>query len=89
MGCPRINYKVAAGLAESGYADKIMLAHDSILQMLGDPWIYSEKDAEDLANWNWTHVFDEILPAFQKMGLDGKTTEKFVTDNPRAFFTYE
>ncbi len=77
-----------AGIAGSGYADKIILSHDSIIQMLGDPWIYSEQDAKDLADWNWTHVFEDILPQLQKMGLSAETTESFVTANPQKLFTY-
>ena len=75
-----------AGLAGSGYADKIILSHDSIIKMLGDPWIYSEQDAEDLKNWNWTHVFEDILPLLQKMGLKEEVAESFIADNPQRFF---
>mgnify|MGYP004668595547 FL=1 len=74
------------GLAGSGYADRIILAHDSIIRMLGDPWIYSEQDARDLAHWNWTHVFEDVLPLLQRMGLSVETTEGFVSANPSAFF---
>ena len=77
-----------AGIAGSGYADKIILSHDSIIQMLGDPWIYSEQNAKDLADWNWTHVFEDILPQLQKMGLSEDVTETFVTANPQKLFTY-
>lgn len=74
------------GLAGSGYSDKIILSHDSIIQMLGDPWIYSEQDAKDLVDWNWTHVFEDVLPQLQKMGLCPEVTEKFVKANPQALF---
>ncbi|MCI8992503.1 MAG: phosphotriesterase-related protein [Eubacterium sp.] len=74
------------GLAGSGYADRLILSHDSIIRMLGDPWVYSEQDAKDLANWNWTHVFEDILPALIKMGLSPETVEHMVTTNPQNFF---
>jgi phosphotriesterase-related protein len=77
------------GIANSGYEDRIMIAHDSILQMLGDPWIYTEKDAKDLENWTWTHVFDDIIPRFHEMGLSDETTEKFVSDNVKRLFSYQ
>lgn len=75
-----------AGLAGSGYKDKIILSHDSIIRMLGDPWIYSEQDAKDLRNWNWTHVFEDILPELEKMGLSKETAEAFVEKNPQSLF---
>lgn len=74
------------GLAGSGYADKLILSHDSIIRMLGDPWVYSEQDAKDLARWNWTHVFEDILPRLQEMGLRPDQTEAMVTDNPQRLF---
>ena len=74
------------GLAGSGYADKLILSHDSIIRMLGDPWVYSEQDAKDLARWNWTHVFEDILPRLQQMGLRPDQTEAMVTDNPQRLF---
>lgn len=75
------------GLAGSGYAHKIILSHDSIIRMLGDPWVYSEQDAKDLACWNWTHVFEDVLPRLREMGLSANTTEAFVSANPAAFFS--
>lgn len=74
------------GLAGSGYGDKIILSHDSIVRMLGDPWVYSEQDAKDLARWNWTHVFEDILPRLREMGLSPETTEAFVAANPGRLF---
>ena len=77
------------GLAGSGYDHRLILSHDSIIRMLGDPWIYSQQDAKDLANWNWTHVFEDILPLLGKMGLDPVTVENMVTKNPQRFFGAE
>ena len=74
------------GLAGSGYADKLILSHDSIIRMLGDPWVYSEQDARDLAHWNWIHVFEDILPRLQEMGLRPEQAEAMVTANPQRLF---
>lgn len=74
------------GLAGAGYANKLILSHDSIIRMLGDEWVYSEKDAEDLKNWNWTHVFEDILPELVRMGITRVNAEKFVQENPRELF---
>jgi len=82
------NRRLAAvfGLAGSGFADRIILSHDSIVQMLGDPWIYSEQDAKDLENWTWTHIFEHIMPRLEEMGLPSSVVCKFVEDNPNALF---
>ncbi|MCI8537211.1 MAG: phosphotriesterase-related protein [Oscillospiraceae bacterium] len=74
------------GLSGSGYGDKLILSHDSIIRMLGDPWVYSEQDAKDLERWNWTHVFEDILPRLQEMGLSPETAEAMVAKNPQALF---
>ena len=76
------------GIASLGYADKICLAHDSIVTMLGDPWIYSEQDAEYLKDWDWVHVFKNIMPQLIKMGLPESTVERFVTDNPANMLVF-
>lgn len=74
------------GLAGSGYGDRLILSHDSIIRMLGAPWVYSVQDAKDLAHWNWTHVFEDILPKLQEMGLSEKAAEAMVSDNPQKLF---
>ncbi len=75
------------GIVGSGYGNRIILSHDSIIKMLGDPWIYSKKDEEDLKNWNWTHVFEDIIPTLQEMGVSKQTAEAFVEANPQIFFS--
>ena len=74
-----------AGLCGAGYGKRLILSHDSIIRMLGDPWVYSEKDAADLKNWNWTHVFEDSLPQLVKMGLSAETAERLVSANPQNF----
>lgn len=74
------------GLAGSGYGDKLILSHDSVVCMLGEPWVYSEQDAKDLVHWNWTHVFEGVLPRLQEMGLSEKAAEAMVSENPQRLF---
>lgn len=72
-------------LADMGYGDRLVLAHDSWIRLLGDEWVYSPEDAQNLRNWNWVHVFENVIPELQKMGLSAELTEKMVRDNPAAF----
>lgn len=74
-----------AGLCGAGYGERLILSHDSIIRMLGDTWVYSEKDAADLKDWNWTHVFEDSLPQLIKMGLSAETAERLVSANPQSF----
>ena len=76
------------GVAGLGYADRICLAHDSLVTMLGDPWIYTPEDAEYLKDWDYVHVFKNIIPKLIEMGLPAETAEKFVTENPRKMLIF-
>ena len=89
-GSPLESRKLAVifGAAGLGYSDRILLAHDSIITMLGDPWIYSPEDAEDLKDWDWVHVFRNVMPRLIRMGLTEETVERFVADNPQRFLSY-
>ena len=70
------------GLAAAGYSDRIVLAHDSIIRMLGSSLEYPAETAKRLKDWNFVHIFENILPALQKMGVSEEITESFVNANP-------
>ncbi|MGN1033169.1 MAG: phosphotriesterase [Intestinibacter sp.] len=76
-----------AGLAMSGFGEKIMLAHDSIAFLMGKAWIKEGLLAEALKNWNWVHVFENIIPGLKKMGVSEQIADAMVLDNPRSFFS--
>ena len=76
-----------AGLAMSGYGDKIMLAHDSIAWNLGESWNYPDEVKHVLKNWNWTHVFEDVIPLLKQMGVPENIAEGMVDLNPRDFLS--
>ena len=73
------------GLAASGYGKRIMLAHDSFGWLTGEPCIYTEQQKKDLANWNWVHVFENIVPTLKRMGVPEKMADAMVEANPQMF----
>lgn len=74
-----------AGLTASGYGERIMLAHDSFGWLTGDPCLYTKEQEQNLKNWNWIHVFQNIIPALKKMGVPDKIADDMVEKNPQAF----
>lgn len=76
-----------AGLAMSGYGEKIMLAHDSIAWLMGKPWVKDKQQNEALKNWNWVHAFENVIPLLKQMGVKHKIAEGMVTENPAIFFS--
>ena len=86
-GTPLENRRVAliAGLAMSGFGEKIMLSHDSIAWNLGSPWNYTDEVAYNVRNWNWTHVFDNIIPRLKSMGVKSTVVDRMVRENVHEF----
>jgi phosphotriesterase-related protein len=64
------------GLIAIGYADKIMLSHDSIVRWLGKPFISRTP----------THVFKNIIPDLKKAGVTDDQINMMMVENPRRLF---
>ena len=72
------------GLISIGYADRIMLSHDSVVRMLGR----SVEEAKSLLLPNWvpTHIFKNIIPALRDSGVPAEKIRLMMVDNPRSLF---
>jgi phosphotriesterase-related protein len=72
------------GLISIGYADRIMLSHDSVVRMLGR----SVEEAKSLLLPNWvpTHIFKNIIPALRDSGVPAEKIRLMMADNPRNLF---
>ena len=72
------------GLISIGYADRIMLSHDSVMRMLGR----SVEEAKSLLLPNWvpTHIFENIIPALLKSSVTAEKIRLMMVDNPRRLF---
>ncbi|SLK10569.1 phosphotriesterase family protein [Arthrobacter sp. P2b] len=82
-GQPGIDAKVktVVELCREGYADQILLAHDSVVY--ADWWELFPPTWEDLpAEWVPTHISDTIIPAFQANGLTNEQIDTMMVKNP-------
>ena len=89
-GCPMdaTREAVIAALCAAGYADRIMLSHDSIIVWLGRPVPLADAVKPLLVNWNWHHVLQDVVPNLKKMGISDEQIHLMLIENPRRFFGY-
>lgn len=75
-----------AALAEQGYADRMVLAHDASCYI--DYWgaDLEQMLATAAPNWNFTHISDDVLPALRKAGVSDEQIEQMMVQNPRRYF---
>jgi phosphotriesterase-related protein len=75
--------EMVTALVERGYADRITLSHDASchLDML------SPELVEQLgANWNFTHIPNNIVPMLRERGVSDAAIEQMTVGNPRRIF---
>lgn len=72
-----------AALADLGYADRMVLAHDASCFIDWFPY-----DVKELAvpNWNYNHISDDVLPELRERGVSDEQITTMLVDNPRRFF---
>ena len=84
VGMPMDQMRTACllGLLGLGYAERIMLSHDTVNVWLGRPPVLPKEAEELLANWHITHLFDNVVPFLKYAGItDDQLTTIFV-ENP-------
>jgi len=74
------------GLIGIGYADRVMLSQDCWAYWLGRPFEFSEATKPLLANWSYTHVFNNIIPALKEAGVSEDKINALMVENPRRLF---
>jgi phosphotriesterase-related protein len=75
------------GLAERGYADRMVLSHDAscfIDWFGGDPETLRQAV---MPNWHYTHINDDVLPVLRERGVAEQQLTQMLVDNPRRYFT--
>lgn len=76
-----------ATLAEQGYADRLVLAHDASCYI---DYFSGAASQEMLAaaapNWNYRHIPDDVLPALTAAGVSDDDLELMLVGNPRRYF---
>ncbi|MEP4030844.1 phosphotriesterase-related protein [Roseibium polysiphoniae] len=68
--------RAIARLVEAGHGGRILLSHDVFLKMM----------LTHYGGNGYAFVLRHFLPRLARQGLDEKTLQRFMTDNPRAVF---
>jgi len=89
VGCPmdEERYPVMIDLIQKGFANKLMISHDVILNWLGRPLNLPEEVFPLIANWHPSHLFNNIIPALKKGGVTDEQIETIIKKNPERLFT--
>jgi phosphotriesterase-related protein len=90
VGCPMDSTReiVLAGLCAAGYADRIMLGHDYIQVWKGRRYPLPISVQPLVANWNWKHIFKDVVPDLKKLGVSDEQIQMMLVENPKKFFGY-
>jgi phosphotriesterase-related protein len=86
--CPRDvdRYPVMLELIAKGYANRLLISHDTIGTWLGRMPNVPEMALPFIANWHPTHLFKNIIPALKQGGATDAQIKTIVEDNPRRLF---
>jgi len=87
LNCPEEIQQVAGlcALTGIGYGDKLMMSHDFSIVRLGRDWTWTEEVAQQISDWNYHHIFTEVIPTLLKNGMSEKQAYAFVEANPQRF----
>lgn len=75
--------KTVVDLIERGYADRLVLSHDTSCHSDNFPADYR---ATHLPNWRFGHISEDVLPALRAAGVTEQQIDTMLVDNPRAIF---
>ncbi|WP_216328325.1 phosphotriesterase family protein [Deinococcus aestuarii] len=78
--------RVLEALLGDGYADRILLSHDSIWHWLGRPIPMPEMLLPAVKDWHPLHLFDDILPELERRGITRAQIEQMTVGNPARVF---
>ena len=69
-----------------GFADRLMISHDSSVHWLGRELEIPEELLPLIVNWHPTHLFRNIIPALEEGGVTGEQVRAIIEGNPRRLF---
>ncbi|MEU4829511.1 phosphotriesterase-related protein [Streptosporangium sp. NPDC023615] len=74
-------------LCERGYADRMVLSHDTacFMDYFGEAW--DEGIPLAAPNWRFDHVHDDVLPALREAGVTDEQIDLMLVGNPRRYFS--
>jgi len=91
FGCPMDDerYPVMVELINQGYGNRLMISHDSCLNILGRPLDIPDDFLSLVSDWHPAHLFQKIIPNLQKLGVTDEQIQTIIKDNPRRLFEGE
>lgn len=83
-----VNVKNIADLCKQGYANQIMLSHDTVNFWLGRSLAMDvpEQALKALANWRIDHISQNVLPALKAQGVTDEQIRTMMVENPKNLF---
>ena len=74
-------------MLDIGHLERVMVSHDSVNCWMGNPGPMSEAELRAaMPSWNVTHIFENIFPELEAMGVARVDLDRIVIDNPRRYF---
>ncbi|MES9541392.1 phosphotriesterase-related protein [Actinomadura sp. NPDC000600] len=71
------------GLVRRGYAESIVVSHDASCFI---DFVTVEERPQLGEKWNYRLISTEVIPALREAGVDDRTIETILVDNPRRYF---
>ena len=84
-----VNVKNVAQLCKEGYANQIMLSHDTVNYWPGRQVILPKEYEHAFDNYRIDHISKDFLPALKKAGVTDEQIKTMMVDNPRKLFLGE
>ncbi|MEW6187917.1 MAG: twin-arginine translocation signal domain-containing protein [Thermodesulfobacteriota bacterium] len=81
-----VNVKNVAELCKLGFADQIMLSHDTVNVWLGRMTPVPEKYQAGFKNWHIAHIHKDFLPALKAQGVSDEQIKIMMEENPKNLF---
>jgi phosphotriesterase-related protein len=81
-----VNVKNVSELCKLGYANKIMLSHDTVNVWLGRQVVLPEAYAHAFDNWRIDHISKDFVPALKAQGVTDIQIRTMMVENPRNLF---
>ena len=91
VGCPfdEERYALMMGLIGAGWADQMLISHDSIGTWLSRPLVLPDEIKQYVVNWHPAHLFENVIPALKKGGASDEQINRITMDNPQRLYGSE
>ncbi len=76
-----------ATLCKEGYANRVMMSHDTVNYWVGRPIEVPEQILKLLGNWRIDHISKDLIPALKAKGVTDEQIRTMMVDNPRNLFS--